>query len=171
MLFYNSIHNYHIMLFYKMIIISYKSLFFSLCMTWKMNGTPGSHHIYADIILYLIMLFYKSIFDVNKIKTVIFAQNLPILEIKSSAYFCFSHHLWWWRSWFKDMTFMIITISLMDLVNQILLMMLIVSQGLNDNGGDDIYFMMKILCVCHEKWSLPISPSWAPEARSEKPLA
>lgn len=30
---------------------------------------------------------------------------------------------------------------------------MIISQGLNDNGdgGDDIYFMMKILCVCHEK--------------------
>ena len=35
------------------------------------------------------------------------------------------------------MTFMIITISLMDLVNQILLMMLIISEGLNDADGDN----------------------------------
>ena len=35
------------------------------------------------------------------------------------------------------MTFMIITIFLMDLVNQILLMMLIISEGLNDYDDDN----------------------------------
>ena len=34
-----------------------------------------------------------------------------------------------------------------------------------DNCADDI--MMKCLCVCNEKLSLP---SWAPEAQSETPL-
>ena len=33
-----------------------------------------------------------------------------------------------------------------------------------DVHADDI--MMKFVCVCNEKWSLP---SWAPEARSETP--
>ena len=35
------------------------------------------------------------------------------------------------------MTFMIITIFLMDLVNQILFMMLVISEGLNDDDDDN----------------------------------
>ena len=50
----------------------------------------------------------------------------------------------------------------------IVMNVMIISQGLNDNGGDDIYFTMKILCVCHEKWSLPICPSWAPKHEARR---
>ena len=33
-------------------------------------------------------------------------------------------------------------------------------EDIDDIDHDDIYIMMKCLCVCHEKWSLPTSKLW-----------
>ena len=49
----------------------------------------------------------------------------------------------------------------MFVVMMIMVMMLVIGNNMNGKDGDvdldDLYIMMKSLCVCHEKWALSTS--------------